>query len=327
MKLNAIFTDNVVLAEKKPIRIFGEGDGEATVRFTGYEKTVRSHNGKWVAELPPQTAGGPYELTASLNGETVTVRNVYVGAVYLISGQSNAEFRLCESNTDKSEYKDDGLLRCYFVKRPWIGNDVLEQKWTAAEKNGVGNWSAIGYLVGKKIREERGCAVGVVSCFQGASIIESWLPEEKAKRFSLPAEELHIDHTYHEYTAWNKNGVIYEKMLSQLFPFSFNGVIWYQGESDTTESEAKIYKDELECLISTVREKTGDESLPFVIVQIADFDPRRDDGWRGVQAAQEKAAAEIKSCALAPCRDVCETDAIHPPTKSVLAVRIAEKLL
>jgi len=327
MKLNAIFTDNAVLAQGKPVRIFGDGEGTATVVFDGEEKTVTSDGGKWEAEFSPRTAGGPYELTAVLNGETVTLKNIYVGKTYLLIGQSNAEFRLCESNTDKSEYKTDDLLRNYFVRRPWIENDVLEQTWATAEEDKVANWSALGYLVGKKIREERGGAVGVVSCFQGASIIESWLPTEKAEQFDLPAEDLHIDHTYPEFVLWNKNGVIYEKMLSQIIPFPFNGVIWYQGESDTTVAEAKIYKDELECLISNIREEERDEKLQFVIVQIADFDLRRDDGWYGVQAAQEKAAAEIPDCALAVCRDVCETDAIHPPTKSKLAERIAEKLI
>ena len=326
MKLNAIFSDNAVFAEGKPVRIFGEGDGTATVIFCGKEKTVKSHGGKWMAELPPMTPGGPYELTAVLNGETVTLHNIYVGKTYLLIGQSNAEFRLCESNTDKSEYKTDGLLRNFFVRRPWIENDVLEQTWATAEEDKVGCWSALGYLVGKKIREERGGAVGVVSCFQGASIIESWLPNEKAERFSLPVEDLHIDHTYPEYVMWNKNGVIYEKMLSQVLPFPFTGVIWYQGESDTTVAEAKIYKDELECLIGTVRKEDKDEKLPFVIVQIADFDLRRDDGWRGVQDAQEKAAEEIAECYLAVCRDVCESNEIHPPTKSKLAERIAEFL-
>jgi sialate O-acetylesterase len=115
-------------------------------------------------------------------------------------------------------------------------------------------------------------------------------------------------------------------MLSPLFPYSLSGVIWYQGESDTTVAEAKIYKDELECLIDTVRKEDKDEKLPFVIVQIADFDLRRDDGWYGVQAAQAKAAAEIPDCALAVCRDVCESNEIHPPTKSKLAERIADNL-
>lgn len=325
MKLDPVFSDNAVFAADKPIRVFGNGHGDFTVSFSGEERTVKAC-GKWCVEFPPKKAGGPYEMTVTDGTETVTVKNLYIGRVYLLIGQSNAEFRLCQSKTDRSEYADDPLLRGFFVKRPWIENDVLEEVWAEAEADKVGDWSALGYLVGKLVRAKCHEPVGVISCFQGASIIESWLPKEKAEKYALPIEQLHIDHTYPEFTAWNKNGVIYEKMLSRLFPYSLSGVIWYQGESDTTVAEAKIYKDELECLIDTVRKEDKDEKLPFVIVQIADFDLRKDDGWRGVQDAQKKAAEQIPFCSLAVCRDVCESNEIHPPTKSKLAVKIADNL-
>ncbi len=327
MKLSPIFCDNAVFAENKPVRVFGEGDGEITVEFAGAAVKTTACGGKWSAELPPVKAGGPFSLTVTSGSETETLNNVYVGRVYLLIGQSNAEFRLTESNTPEELYKTDPLFRGYFVKRPWITPDVMPEKWAEAEADNVGAWSAIAYLTGKKVREEKGGAVGFISCFQGASIIESWLPADKAEKFALPPEQLHIDHTFPEYTAWNRGGVIYEKMLSPLFPFSLSGVVWYQGESDTTTGEAKIYKDELECLISTVREKTNDPDLPFVIVQIADFDPRRDEGWRAIQDAQIKAAGEIPGCAAVVSSDVCETDAIHPPTKTLLSERIASALI
>lgn len=327
MKPDKLFTDGAVLAQNKPVRIFGEGDGVITVAFAGKTVSAVSRGGRWFAEFPAAEPGGPYTLTVSGDGESVTVNDVYVGRVYLLIGQSNAEFRLEESNTPPDEYKDDALLRNYFVKRPWITPDVLPEKWAAAGKEKVGAWSAIGYLTGKKVREAAGGAVGVISCFQGASIIESWLPANLAGKFALPPDQLHIDHTYPEYTAWNSPGVIYEKMLSPLFPLSLSGVIWYQGESDTTVGEAAVYGEELGCLVSTVREKTGDPDLPFVIVEIADFDPRRDDGWRLIQEAQRKAAEEIPGCAAVASRDVCETDAIHPPTKTLLSDRIAGALL
>ena len=325
MKLNFLISDNAVFAADKPIRVFGEGNGVVSVRFLGEERTAKAC-GKWCAEFPPQKAGGPYEMTVTDGTETVTVKNLYIGRVYLLIGQSNAEFRLVESNTPGKDYESDGLLRGFFVKRPWIENDVLAEEWKEAEKTGVGLWSALGYLTGRNVRKKSSEPVGVISCFQGASIIESWLPKEKAEGFKLPVQDLHIDHTYPEYVTWNKDGVIYEKMLSRLFPFSLSGVIWYQGESDTTAAEAEIYKDELKCLIDTVREGAKNEKLPFVVVQIADFDPRDDDGWHAVQNAQQKAVSETPYCALAESRDVCETDAIHPPTKTKLAERIAEEM-
>ena len=64
--------------------------------------------------------------------------------------------------------------------------------------------------------------------------------------------------------------------------------------------------------------------LPFHVVQIADYDCRADDGWRAVQKAQARACTRIPDTFLVRCADICESDAIHPPTKSRLAARLVE---
>lgn len=328
MKLDALFSDGIVFAEGKPVRIFGEGEGSASVRFCGRTADAVSRGGRWIAELPPVNAGGPYELEICLDGEITVLKDVYVGKVYLVAGQSNAEFRLCESDEPGSGYLDDPLLRNYFVARPWIENDTYgpDDGWRRAEKTAVGDWSAIAYLAGRAVRRTTGTAVGVISCYQGASIIESWLPERDAERFALPAEKLHIDHNYPDYAAWNKNGVIYEKMLSRILPFSYSGVIWYQGESDTTVYEGEIYDKELLCFIDAVRRGTYDPDLRFAVIQIADFDGRKTydpEGWRAVQLAQERAVKEDKNSVLIVSADVCESSCIHPTKKTALSERAA----
>ena len=326
IKLSPLIGDHAVFADNGPVPVSGLSDGPVTVSFAGKTVTATPENGVFAAYLPQTPAGGPYTLTVESNGETVEYGDIYVGRVYLLAGQSNAEFRLEESDTDRSEYMTDPYLRNCFIPRPWIQNDIMSGGWRTARAENVGSWSAVAYLTGKAVREKTGGAVGFVSCFQGASVIESWLPREKAAAFSLPPDRLHIDHTYPEYASWNSPGVIYETMLSPLFPFRFSGVVWYQGESDTTVSEAEIYGDELGCLISTVRDKNNDPSLPFTVVQIADFDPRNDDGWHLIQAAQAASSKHIPFCKTVRSADVCQSAVIHPPTKSLLSNRIAKAL-
>ena len=331
MKLDPLFCDDLIFAENKAIRVFGEGEGDVTVRFNGNTKTV-SAKGKWIVELPAQKSGGPYELEISSGDFNKVIKNVYVGLVYLIAGQSNAEFRLCESDEPETGYMSDELLRNYFVCRPWIPEDVFKPDagWRAAEKDKVGQWSAIGYLAGRALRRETGKAIGTVSCFQGASIIESWMPEKETAKFGLKENELMIDHTYPEYTAWNKGGIIYDSMLSKLFPFSLSGVIWYQGESDTTAPEGAIYDKELCRLMQIMREGFRDPELYFAIIQIADYDGRKEydpEGWTSIQAAQERAVKADKYSSLVISRDVCESTGIHPVKKTALAERAAKVFL
>ena len=329
MKPDKLFCDNMIFAENKPIRVFGQGDGDVTVSFNGNKKTVKAKDGKWLAELPAAEAGGPYELEISSDGSDTVIKDVYVGQVYLIAGQSNAEFRLCESDEPETGYGSDCLLRNFFINRPWLPEDVFApgDGWRLAEKETVAQWSAIAYLAGRALRRETGKAVGTISCYQGASVIESWMPQEETAKFGLSHNELVIDHYYPDYVLWNKAGVIYEKMLSGLFPFSISGVIWYQGESDTSVAEGRIYDKELCRLMQIMRQGFADPELYFAVIQIADFDGRKEndpDGWRSIQAAQERAVEADNYSSLVISRDVCESSGIHPVKKTELSERAAK---
>ena len=79
-------------------------------------------------------------------------------------------------------------------------------------------------------------------------------------------------------------------------------------------------------LIDVWRNDLCDKELDFVIVQIADYDKEAGDGWTGIQKAQEKVAGMREKVCTVISRDVCETDNIHPQSKTVLSQRIAEKL-
>ena len=59
MKLAEIFSDNMVLASNKPVRIFGEGVGSVCVELLGNKYSGYGHLGKWEVELPPCEYGGP----------------------------------------------------------------------------------------------------------------------------------------------------------------------------------------------------------------------------------------------------------------------------
>ena len=69
-----------------------------------------------------------------------------------------------------------------------------------------------------------------------------------------------------------------------------------------------------------------DEALPFTVVQIADWDARQDDAWRGIQRAQERISEVAEHVTVIRSADVCETFDIHPPTKIHLAMRILESI-
>ena len=321
MKLADIFAGGMVLAANRPIRIFGEGRGRATVSLNGNCAEVVSDTDTWCVELPAMEYGGPYEIELCEGDMRAVIRDVYVGEVYLFTGQSNMTMMLEETNTPMQAYVNDERIR--HVTIPSLPAAI--SGWEVATVECVGKWSAIGYLVCKAIAEEKGIHVGAILCAQGASVIETWMPEGALEKIgiSIPPEKKHRNHFDR---VFNVDGLLYNERLSRVIPFTNSGVIWYQGESDASEAEGEVYARELTELIRIWRADFCDEGLPFTVVQIADCYGRMAEGpgWRMIQEAQTELPSRVANTYTVISRDICETDAIHPPTKDVLSKRIAE---
>lgn len=329
MRLNAIFGSHMVFAAGQPIRIYGNGEGNASITFGGITKNIRSQSDYWMVEFPPMIHGGPYELKFSTDEETVLLSDIYIGEVYLFAGQSNMQFKLNESTFPREKYTSDERLRLFSTERI-EKTDVFTPKdgWVKCRSDEIGNWSAIAYLTSKKIAEIKNVAVGIIVCYQGGSVIESWVPAGTFEKIGieLSDEEKHFDHFSSDFSEWNMNGALYEQCFSQVVPYPLSAVIWYQGESDTSPAEASIYGKELSEMIKVWRSDLKNDELPFVIVQIADFLPRYDDAWHKLQDEQLKIQDTLPYVKTVISADVCEIDHIHPPTKTALSARIAKAL-
>ena len=328
-----LFSGGAILPANKPLCVFGTGEGEIQVTLGTTTATATAKDGKWLACLPPMPYGGPYELTVT-DGKTLLRRtDVYLGEVYLVAGQSNMQFKVDESALSETEYETDPLLRLYTVDRPEAGELFTSADgWIESRAETVGKWTAIGYSLGKALRKKKGVAIGIIACYQGASVIQSWLKKQACARpeFYVPDDEKFIDHRVKEYF-WNAEGYLSEYMLDKLAPYPLTRVVWYQGESNTSNAESAIYDKLLIALIKQLRTAHLDETLPVSVVQIADLTSRLNDpeyalAWRTLQAKQAEVANTLENVKLIVSRDVCETDDIHPKTKKILAERIAKNI-
>jgi len=321
MSLHPIFQDGLTFAANRPIRIYGSGAGRVEVEFCGKKSEGRPTADGWLAELPSVPVGGPHVLRVTLNGTVREIRDVTVGEVWLMAGQSNMKAKL-----GKKPFEPVGGVRVYSASSVERGERfVPKDGWVAVTKESASEFSALACHFGRERRTKGVENVGLVSCAQGASVIESWVPASvtRTPAFNLAPGDLHGDHANAPYLDWNAPGGLYEFGFRTLGPFSFTGVVWYQGESDTTEAEAAVYPALLKELVGTWRKDLRDDALPFYVVQIADFDHRKDAGWRNLQNAQAKASAQIPGVTLVRSADVCATDDIHPSGKDRLAKRLS----
>jgi sialate O-acetylesterase len=119
-------------------------------------------------------------------------------------------------------------------------------------------------------------------------------------------------------------GVIYNAMVAPLANLAMRGIVWYQGESNT--SEAARYQELLTRFISDWRERFGAD-LPFLIVQLANYGPAptapAESGWAEVREAQRLVVAKDAHAGLAVAIDIGDRYDIHPANKQEVGRRLA----
>ena len=327
MELNKIFSSNMVFAANLPIRIYGEGRGMAEISFADYSETVNSTCESWMVEFPPLSCGGPYTLKVAFEDKDVILDNIYVGMVLLCAGQSNMRFKLKEANIPEDGISADEKLRMFVTNR-MEDNERFSPKdgWVVAADDNIMDWSALGFFVASEIAKRDGIAVGIIGCYQGASIIESWVPAGTYQNagIHLLDEEKHPDYKNPTYSAWNGDGQLYDFSFSEVFPFSVSEVLWYQGESNSKLKSEETYAQMLSIMIDVWRRDLKNSELPFIIVQIADYMHRDDENWHMIQEAQLLVQNMRENVTTVVSADISESDDIHPPTKHILAHRIAE---
>lgn len=332
MELNQLFCDGVILQANKPVCVFGTGVGTATITIGGKTATAQADGDAWLVELPSFDYGGPYVLEADLNGVKQTVVDVHFGDVYLLSGQSNMQMKLDETNTPASYYVTDSNLRLFSTDRVFEDEDYFHARdgWVKADAETVAHWSALGYLSARMLGQKTGRKIGLITCYQGAAMIQSWLPKGilLGTDCAEAAEENSLDTRIPDYLKWNMDGRLYDAQFTILLPFSMKAVLWYQGEGNACRPDAPLYGGMLEMLIRRWRKDLQDEGLAFVIVQLADlFLPSVDrESWKLVQTAQEQISKDVENVYTVKCADFSETDNIHPTVKLPLAERIVAVL-
>lgn len=321
--LNSIFASNMVLQANAPVRFFGDGVGKASVTLNGVTKETES-DGKWLIEFEPFNYGGPYDISVGLDKTFFTLKDVYFGDVILLGGQSNMQFKLRESSEPKENYTGNSNVRLYTVDRMELGEHFASRDgWVELTKENAPEFSAIGYYVGHGLASSER-KIGLIACYQGASVIQSWMPRVDALVPEFKIENRFADHEW--FPIWNDDGVLWEHMMEKIIPFAFNTVLWYQGESNASVAEADIYFDMLSALIFAWRREFKNDKMRFIVIQLADHLDRAGYAWQKIQAEQARAGKEIPLTSTVICRDVCDNIDIHPKEKDVLSKRIVNIL-
>lgn len=202
VKLHALFGDGMVLQQGTKCPVWGSADPGEKVRVSmevsaasgkvsaaGSDVSTEADNsGKWRVDLPlqPEMTGGPHQLVIK-GKNTVTLKNVYVGEVWICSGQSNMEWPLSlTQNSEKTiAQSHNPKIRLFTVvkatslkpRRNVIGT------WQECTPETVRNFSAVGYFFGRDLQKARKVPIGLIHSSWGGTVAEAW-----TARHALEAE-------------------------------------------------------------------------------------------------------------------------------------------
>lgn len=182
VELPRVFADGIVLQREQPVPVWGKAAPGAQVRidFAGRQVTVKAAaDGNWRAQLAALPAGGPYVLSIDDKAAPKQLHDVYVGEVWLASGQSNMEWPLAQTDGAEAAIAaaNDPLIRHFKIPKSWAGAPQWQLNggdWRQATPRTAGNFSAVAYYFAQQLRARTGVAVGIIDSTWGGSPIEAW---------------------------------------------------------------------------------------------------------------------------------------------------------
>lgn len=330
LQIPSIISDNAILQRDKPIPISGRGmSGDTvTVKFNGQTKTAKVVNGEWHLELDSQPYGGPYDMIIEDTGYTYILKKLYVGEVFIVAGQSNAEWPLYYSDDNEDTLKKFNNQSQLRVFHPDSGRSTTphfdtDSEWKVPNSPFseyiIGSTSAIGVFFVQKLMEInpelRDIKIGIVQITYGGTSIELFLPDCVNKKNN----HIQKDDEFIASGFWNG-------YMDAVVPYSAKALMFYQGENSTHLEY--FYEPMLRDYIWGVRQAFGDSSLPVMLVQLTSFGENYGqdyDAWCKIREIQMRVANTIDNVGLVTAIDLSDEDIfeIHPTAKRPIGDRLA----
>jgi len=314
-----------------------------SVEFMGKIYESKETGGKWLVMLDPANAGGPFnmEIKFEHEEETMRLKDIYIGDVWLCSGQSNMEMQMDQlhsvyaSQWDSLQEKPFNI-RHFKVPRQWdfsgSHDEVQGGSWQCASKETLGEFSGVAWFFGRFMHEKYSIPIGLINSTWGGTPVEAWMSADALADFpeKIICGRQYIDPIKQNENTGNEEFFIerqpmgvYNAMLAPVLKFPLKGVIWYQGESN--DNNPNDYAQLFKLMIQDWRKKNNNENLPFLFVQLPIWkEPSKNDeksSWALIRKAQSSALS-LTATGMAAALDLGQGDDLHPVNKKDVGYRL-----
>jgi sialate O-acetylesterase len=285
-----LFNDHMVLQRGMPVKVWGWAKvGETvTVGFAGQTAPATAgDDGRWVATLKPLEASSEgRELTASGGTAKVTIKDVLVGEVWLLGGQSNMSFPLWVRNDgftakDAEAHPEYGVIRCVatlhgefadppYDKLDWIQKEPqkelpFKREWVVFGPHCIQLHappvSAFGFFFARNLFDQLKVPVGLIDTSVGGTLAHYWAPADTQKNIA----ELE---PFFKEAIWFP-GCLYNSTIWPIRDLTLRGTWFYLGENNSMTKPLSIFEPTYRAVIASWRQTFGMPEMPFGIVQTA----------------------------------------------------------
>ncbi|XP_032368216.1 sialate O-acetylesterase [Etheostoma spectabile] len=242
LRFASYYGDHMVL-QKSPERAVLWGYGPEGALVTLYlsgpfeQKTspVTVTKGIWQVTLDPVEAGGPYNVTATVQNNKATLTDVLFGDIWLCGGQSNMWLKTSEI-FNASEELDLAAkfphVRTFMASLERSETELtdlikVELPWSVPPAN-VSEFSAVCWLFGRYLYMTLQYPIGLVESCWGGTPVEAWSSSRALQQCGLQQTNGPKD-----------NSVLWNAMIHPLLTMTIKGAIWYQGESNADYHQEK----------------------------------------------------------------------------------------
>lgn len=294
VRLPQIFGDNMILQQKTSNAVWGFAEpGEKVTVKASWESEARAvadKSGHWKILLKTPGHGTGYRLTVQ-GKNTLTVRNVAIGEVWLCVGQSNMGWRLSAvfdgaKDAALANYPNLRIFRSERKHSHQPQEDCVA-KWAPCAPDSAATCSAVSFYFARKLHQELKIPIGIVVQAYAGTPIEGWMPREiqmNDPRTRKDVEETDKISAAYDITQAKKQlerdmqrwkqgerrgkpvlrtpgnwghqypGNIFNGMIHPVRPYGIRGAIWYQGERNAKDvPQALNYRRQLTLLINYYR--------------------------------------------------------------------------
>ncbi len=326
LAVSNVFQSRMVLQRDKPIAVWGWADAgeKVSVSFGGRTSTsLAGPDRAWKAVLEPLPAERtPRAMEIKGERRTLVLEDVLVGDVWLLGGQSNMEWPIANTDDGPLEIASANFPELRLLTLPqgkgfgsvrsferlqewsaWSNRHFRKGDWEACTPETVREFSAIGYVFGRRLHMAAQVPIGLIDASIGGTTVETWTPEEVIRRIEGretkdklkaweekiaaydPQEDLKRRIAKHEKDGKgkppsellpgpaadrNRPGFCFAGVIRPLEGLAIKGTVWHQGFNNCFDGSAgaRMYHQVFAKMIAAWRAAFDDPKLPFCIISL-----------------------------------------------------------